>query len=79
MTEPLVDTLITDRITRLEVQLETNSKRLEDIGTKVKELHEVLMQAKGAKYMAWALLALTSLMGAKFMGLLASFGYKLPK
>ena len=79
MTEPLVDTLITDRITRLEVQLETNSKRLEDIGTKVNELHEVLMQAKGAKYMAWALLALTSLMGAKFMGLLASFGDKLPK
>jgi hypothetical protein len=54
------------RISRLEVRLE----KLDKIEGKVDELHELFLQAKGAKYAVWSILALAAVMGAKFVGLL---------
>lgn len=58
------------RITRLELKLE----KLDKIEEKVDALHELFLQAKGAKYAVWTILALASVIGAKFLGLLSILG-----
>lgn len=55
------------RVIRLEVKVEEIRKDLEDTSKKVTEMHEVLLQAKGVK---WVILIGASIVGF-FSGLLA--------
>lgn len=63
-----------DRLTRLEVNFQHLSKAMEDTHVKVTAMHELLMQARGAKYLIVGMAALagfTSSFAAKlfpFMG-----------
>lgn len=54
-----------NRIARLEARLDENSKTLESMSSKVDELHDLLLQVRGAKYILWIILALASLIGFK--------------
>lgn len=49
-----------ERITRLEVQLESMCKRLDSQGVKLDEVHEALLTARGAK---WAVVGLIGIAG----------------
>lgn len=59
------DTDYKDRISKLEARLEENSKKLDSMSGKVDELHDLLLQVKGAKYILWVILALASVIGFK--------------
>ncbi len=50
-----------ERIARLETNLEHASKAIDAMALKVGELHELMSQAKGAK---WALVGLAGISGA---------------
>ena len=58
-----------DRLTRLEVNFQHLQKAMEDTHVKVTAMHELLMQARGAKYL---------IVGMAFVGgLVSSFAAKL--
>lgn len=50
-----------ERIARLEVSLEHATKSIDAMAAKVSELHDLMTQAKGAR---WALVGLAGLSGA---------------
>jgi len=50
-----------ERIARLEVSLEHATKSIDGMAGQVKELHDLMTQAKGAK---WALVGLAGISGA---------------
>ena len=73
MTTAHEDTL-RERVARLETKVDNLSEALDKAVTKVDEMHGVMMQAKGAR---WVLIAAASIAGAlagfaaKFTGLLS--------
>lgn len=72
MLEVIEDTL-RERVTRLETKVDHLNEALDKAVTKLDEMHNVMMQAKGAR---WVLIAAASLAGAlagvaaKFSGLI---------
>jgi len=62
-----------ERVTRLETKVDNLNEALDKAVTKLDEMHNVMMQAKGAR---WVLIAAASLAGAlagvaaKFSGLI---------
>lgn len=62
-----------ERIAKLEIRLEHLTDTLERTAAKVTELHEIMLQARGAK---WAILAVSGVAGflsGKAGGLLTGF------
>jgi hypothetical protein len=47
-----------DRLTRLEVQFTHLSKAMDDTHEKVTIMHDLLMQAKGMRYLIWIMAAI---------------------
>ena len=58
--------LLRERVARLEVQMGNLSGKLDDTHRKVEEMHAILLQAKGAR---WVIVRLAGVAGlvAKFM------------
>ena len=48
------------RVAVLEAQRENHDKKFDEMASKVNEMHEVLLQAKGAR---WAILGVASIAG----------------
>lgn len=61
--------LLRERVAKLEVQMAHLSEKLDDTHKKVEEMHEILLQAKGAR---WVILGLAGVAGLT-SGLLAKF------
>ncbi len=51
MASSLVSIDNNERLVRVEMQLEHQDEKLEEMASKVDEMHEVFMQAKGARWM----------------------------
>lgn len=66
------------RLTRLEVQFEHLSKALDDTHKKVTDMHELLLQAKGAKYLIVGMAAIAGF-ASSFAAKLFPFMGSLPK
>lgn len=71
MTTPVQDTR--DRVIRLEGKVEQLEKTIEGMDTKVSEMHELLIQAKGARWMLMFLVALGGFVAAKITPFLSYF------
>lgn len=67
-----------DRLTRLEVNFEHLSKSMEDTHKKVTDMHELLLQAKGAKYLIVGMAALAGFASSVALKLFPFMG-TLPK
>lgn len=73
MLEVMQEDTLRERVARLETKVDHLSEALDKAVTKLDEMHNVMMQAKGAR---WVLIAAASIAGAlagfaaKFMGLL---------
>jgi len=74
MTTPAQDTR--DKVIRLETEMAAMRHDVTKMAEKVDELHTLLTQAKGARWMLFILVALGSFMAAKITPLVAYF---LPK
>ena len=57
----MTDNEMRERLTRLETKFEATAKEVEEMSKTVTELRDLLVQAKGAR---WLLLAAAGLMGA---------------
>jgi hypothetical protein len=55
-----------DRVIRLETTVDHLSKQLEDTHAKVSEMHGLLLQAKGAKWVIMGGAAVAGFLSAKF-------------
>ena len=66
------------RLTRLEVQFEHLQKALDDTYEKVTAMHDLLLQAKGAKYLIVGMAAAAGFMSS-FAAKLFPFMGSLPK
>ena len=69
----MIEDTLRERVTRLETKVDHLNEALDKAVTKLDEMHNVMMQAKGAR---WVLIAAASLAGAlagvaaKFSGLI---------
>lgn len=54
------DELLRERVAKLEVQMAHLSEQLDDTHKKVEEMHAILLQAKGAR---WVIVGLAGLAG----------------
>lgn len=64
-----------DRVIRLEAEVESMAKTVESMSKKVSEMHELLQQAKGAR---WAILVMAAV-GGFISAKLSAFIPWLPK
>jgi CHAD domain-containing protein len=62
-----------DRVMKLEAKVEQLEKTIDGMSTKVTEMHELLIQAKGARWLLFALVAIGSFMAAKITPLITYF------
>lgn len=65
-----------ERIAKLEATQDFMKSQLAEMNENVKEMHSILLQAKGAR---WAILGVASLAGflsGKFGGIIAAMGFK---
>lgn len=62
-----------DRVIKLEGKVEQLEKTIDAMSTKVTEMHELLIQAKGARWMLMILVAIGGFMAAKVTPLFAYF------
>lgn len=67
-----------ERITRLETQLENVEEKLDSMIKKLDQVHEVFLQAKGAKWMLIAGAALTGFL-ATYIPSIVSYLSGLPR
>jgi hypothetical protein len=58
--------LLRDRVAKLEVQMTHLTEKLDDTHKKVEEMHAILLQAKGARWVIVGLAGVTGL-AAKFV------------
>lgn len=65
-----IDTDTRDRVIRLESVVEAQAKTIEDMNAKVTEMHLLLMQAKGAKYVIVGSAAIAGFVAAKLSTIL---------
>lgn len=65
----LVARQLRERVAKLEVQMENLSEKLDDTHKKVEEMHAILLQAKGAR---WVIVGLAGVAGLA-SGLVAKF------
>lgn len=63
MTTPTQDTR--DRVIRMESQVEQLEKKIDDLDKKVTEMHQLLTQAKGARWMLMLMIGLGGFVAAK--------------
>lgn len=64
-----VETDTRDRVIRLEADFQNLEEKVSDMSRKVTQMHEVLMQAKGARYVIVAAAAI----GGSIAGFLVKF------
>jgi len=62
-----------DRVIRLEAELEHVAEKLDDVHAKVTELHDLMNQAKGVKWLLLVLAAVAGFLGAKGAAILGFF------
>lgn len=62
-----------ERITKLEVRLDHLADTLDSVSGKVTALHELMLQAKGAKWMILGISGLAGFLSGKAGGLLTGF------
>ena len=71
MSTPAQDTR--DKVIRLEVEMHAMRNEVAKMSAKVDELHELLTQARGARWMLMILIALGGFMAAKIVPLVSYF------
>lgn len=62
-----------DRVIKLEGKVEQLEKTIESMDAKVSEMHELLIQAKGARWMLMFLVALGGFVAAKITPFMSYF------
>lgn len=65
-----------ERIAVLEANQRHMERKLDDMAVKVTEMHEVLLQAKGAKYFIIGIAATAGFVAAKVSHLTSYFSFK---
>lgn len=65
-----------ERLVKLEVEVENVEEQLKEIGKKVNAMHDVLMQASGAKWVLISVAALIGFVTAEFTKLADLFWHK---
>lgn len=68
MTTPMQDTR--DRVIRMEGKVEQLERKIDDMDTKVSEMHQLLTQAKGARWMLMLMIGFGGFMAAKITPLI---------
>lgn len=63
MSTPTQDTR--DRVIRMESKVEQLEKKIDDMDTKVTEMHQLLTQAKGARWMLMLMIGFGGFIAAK--------------
>lgn len=71
MTTPTQDTR--DRVIRLEEKVDTLEKTVASMDKKVTEMHQLLLQARGARWLLFTLVALGGFIAAKISPIVAVF------
>lgn len=66
-----------ERMAVLEANHKHASDKLDKMSEKVDEMHELLLQAKGARWAILAVSGFTGLLAGKFGGFLAAMGGKM--
>lgn len=62
-----------DKVVALEVKVDNLTEKVIDLSEKVEELHNILIQAKGARWMLMFLVALGGFVAAKITPFLSYF------
>jgi hypothetical protein len=65
-----------DRVVAVERDVKHLSAQMDDMGSKVSEMHELLMQAKGARWAMVALVGIGGFVAGKLGALISLFGIK---
>jgi phage-related minor tail protein len=65
-----------DRVVALERDVKHLSEQVEDMADKVSQMHQLLMQAKGARWAVLTLVAVGGFMAGKIGSLITLFGIK---
>lgn len=65
-----------DRVVAVERDVKHLSAQMDDMGSKVSEMHELLMQAKGARWAMVALVGIGGFVAGKLGALTSLFGIK---
>lgn len=68
MTTPTQDTR--DRVIRMEGKVEQLERKIDDMDAKVSEMHQLLTQAKGARWMLMIMVGLGGFVAAKITPLI---------
>ena len=68
-----------DRITKLEVELHHMSAKVNKMAEQMEEMHDLLQQAKGAKYFIVFAAGVGGFIASKAATILGIFGGSLPK
>ncbi|MBX8802709.1 hypothetical protein HBA92_18410 [Ochrobactrum sp. MR28] len=68
MTTPTQDTR--DRVIRMEGKVEQLERKIDDLDAKVTEMHQLLTQAKGARWMLMLMIGVGGFVAAKITPLL---------
>lgn len=62
-----------DRVIKLETEMAAVKEQLKDVSTKLNEIHEIFLQAKGARYLVIVSAAIFGFVSAWFPTLLSYF------
>ncbi len=65
-----------DRVMRLESELLHMEKKLDQVSTQVKEMHEILIGARGAKWAIMLIVAIAGFFAGKLGAVSSIFGVK---
>jgi hypothetical protein len=65
-----------DRVMRLESELLHMEKKLDQVSTQVKEMHEILIGARGAKWAIMLIVAIAGFFAGKLGAISSLFGVK---
>lgn len=64
-----------ERIAKLETRLEHLTETIEKTAGKVDDLHNLMMQAKGARWAILSVAAVAGFISAKFAGIVGAFKF----
>lgn len=67
-----------ERLATLEANYTHMDRKIDAMANQVNEMHELLLKAKGAKYVILAAAAVTGFVSAKLTAVLGLFGLKMP-
>jgi hypothetical protein len=65
---------IRERVATLEVELRHVNEKLEIMGSQVSEMHGLLLQARGARWAVWLMMAGLGALATKLGGMIAALG-----